>query len=51
MYKVFSMTLSSEIASEIKKSSNHNITRMVNSDCYDFVNQIVSEVQSGGLQV
>lgn len=48
MYKVFFNDSIIEIASEIKKSSNHNITRMVNSDCYDFVNQIVSEVQSGG---
>lgn len=48
MYKVFFNDSIIEIASEIKKSSNHNITRMVNSGCYDFVNQIVSEVQSGG---
>lgn len=47
MYKVFFNDSIIEIASEIKKSSNHNIGRVVNSDCYDFVNQIVSEMESG----
>jgi len=46
MYKVFFNDSTIQIGSEIKKSSNNNIARLVDSVSYDFVNQLVSEIES-----
>lgn len=47
MYKVFFNDSNIELSSELKKSSNNNIVRVVENGCYDFVNQIIYEIESG----
>lgn len=48
MYKVFFNDSTIQISSGIKKSSKNNIVHIVEGDCYDFVNQLVYEIESGG---
>jgi 8-oxo-dGTP pyrophosphatase MutT (NUDIX family) len=45
MYKVFFNESSIQIDSEFKKSLNNNITRLVNTEGYSFVNQLISDVE------
>jgi len=47
MYKVFFNDSTIQLSSEVKKSSNNNIVRVVENGCYDFVNQIIYEIESG----
>ena len=48
MYKVFFNDSTIRISSEIKKSSNNNIVQIDGDESYDFVNQIVSEIELRG---
>lgn len=47
MYKVFFNDSIIQISSELKKSSNNNIPRLVDTGSYNFVNQLVSEIELG----
>jgi len=51
MYKVFFNDSSVQFSTEIKKSLNHNIVKIVNFDDYDFVNQIVSEIECSSVPI
>lgn len=48
MYKVFFNDSTIQLSSERKKTSKNNIVHVVKDECYDFVNQIVYEIESGG---
>ncbi|MDP2335291.1 MAG: NUDIX domain-containing protein [Bacteroidota bacterium] len=48
MYKVFFNDSTIQIDSEIKKSLKNNIVQIVGRESYGFVNQLVSEIESGG---
>lgn len=47
MYKVFFNESIIELSSEVKKSSKNNIVQVVEPESYDFVNQLVSDIESG----
>jgi 8-oxo-dGTP pyrophosphatase MutT (NUDIX family) len=46
MYKVFFNDSTIQIDTEFKKSSKNNIATLVDTDSYNFVNQMVSEIES-----
>jgi 8-oxo-dGTP pyrophosphatase MutT (NUDIX family) len=46
MYKVFFNESIIKFDFEFKKSSNSNITKLVDTECYDFVNQLVCDIES-----
>jgi len=47
MYKVFFNDSTIQLSSDVKKSSKNNIVHIVEGGRYDFVNQIVYEIESG----
>lgn len=47
MYKVFFNESIIELSSEVKKSSKNNIIQINEPESYDFVNQLVSDIESG----
>lgn len=46
MYKVFFNDSTIDFDSEIKKSSKYNISKRIETENYDFVNQLVYEIES-----
>jgi 8-oxo-dGTP pyrophosphatase MutT (NUDIX family) len=49
MYKVFFNDSTIQVCSKINKSSNNNIATCVDSVSYNFVNQMISDIESGKL--